>query len=68
MDYTVKTNIIRANTANRNHLQQIQRMMGRSRAQQWFQIYYSLLTDTSCFLYARIRDGTEGTEVPLAKL
>lgn len=44
MDYTVKTNIFRANVANRNHSQLICRMMGRGRAQQWFQIYYPLLT------------------------
>lgn len=47
MDYTVKTNIFRAKMANRNHLQLICRMMGRDKAQQWFQIYYPLLTDIS---------------------
>lgn len=57
MDYTVETNIFRAKMANKNHLQQ-----------QWFQISYPLLTKTSHFQYARIRDKTEGTEMPLAEL
>lgn len=43
--------------ANRNNLQQ-----------QWFQISYPLLTETSHFQYARLRDKTEGTEMPLAKM
>lgn len=44
MAYTVKTNIFRASTAKRSHLQLIHRMKGRGRTQKWFQIYYPLLT------------------------